>query len=81
MKVKMTIVTCAHETKYGVDTYTRVVKKDETVDEVIEAIQASCDYDPEKDGYGEYFDSDITELVVDTDDFEVVDEAAVGGDV
>ena len=70
MKIKLKIVTCTHETKYGVDIYTRVVKKNETTEEVIGLIQATCDYDEGNPDYCEFFNSDITELVIDTEDFE-----------
>jgi len=70
MKIKMKMVTCQHESKYGVDSHTRFVKKNESVDDVIESIKKECDFNESK--YGEYFDSNVEELIIDTDDFEKV---------
>lgn len=65
MKIKVRLTTATHETKYGIDGYVRVVKKNETVAGVIKAMQEECDFD-------EYFDSYTDAIVIDTDDFEEV---------
>lgn len=69
MKLKVRIVTGVHTSKDGVDAYTRIVKKNEKVENVIESMKAACDYDP--NGYNEYFDVYEQDLVLDTDDFEM----------
>lgn len=71
MKIKATVVSCQHETKYGVDNYTRLVKKNENPDDIIEMIKNECDFN--KNSGNEYFDSDIEEIVIDTDDFEIIE--------
>ena len=72
MKIKVRIIECTHESKYGVDTYARIVKKEENVEDIIEEIKSECDYD--ENGYNEYFDYEIKEEVINTDDFEEVEE-------
>lgn len=72
MKIKVQVASCKHETKHGVDSYVRFVKKNETVDDIIEEIKNECDYD--ENAADEYFDSDIEESIIDTNDFEEVKE-------
>lgn len=74
MKIKVRLVIGTHETKHGVDSYVRMVTKNETESDVIEALKAECDYDENERNYGEYFDCDIDEIIIDTNDFEVVAE-------
>ena len=71
MKIKATVVSCQHETKHGVDNYTRLVKKNENPDDIIEMIKNECDFN--ENSRNEYFDSDIEEIVIDTDDFEIIE--------
>lgn len=68
MKIKAKLVTCTHESKYGVTAYSRIVKKNQNPDDIIEEIKVQSDYN--KDGYNEYFDSDVTDIVIDTDEYE-----------
>lgn len=72
MKIRIPIVVGTHETKYGVDSYVRVIKKNETEKDVIEALQACCDYDEDNPGYNEYFDSYTDVIIIDMDDVEVM---------
>lgn len=72
MKIKVRIIECTHESKHGVDTYTRIVKKEDNIEDIIEEIKSECDYD--ENGYNEYFDYEINEEVINTDDFEEVEE-------
>ena len=46
------------------------MKKNESVDDVIESIKKECDYN--ESNYDEYFNSNFEELIIDTDDFEKV---------
>lgn len=70
MKIKAIIVTCQHTTKYGTDTYVRLQKKNECLENIIETIKAECDYD--ENGEQEYLDCDTAEVIIDTDDFEII---------
>ena len=72
MKIRIPIVVGTHETKYGVDSYVRVIKKNETEKDVIEALQSYCEYDEDDPGYNEYFDSYTDVIIIDTDDIEVM---------
>ena len=71
MKIKTTLISATHESKYGVSGYAALVKKDESINDVIESIKSQCDYD--ENGYNEYFNSDISEIVIDTNDYEAID--------
>lgn len=72
MKIKMRVVSCTHETRHGVDHYTKPVKKNENVQDVIDAIMKDCDYD--ENAGNEYFESDLEEVIIDTDDYEIIEE-------
>lgn len=72
MRIKVRIVKCTHETRYGVDHYISPVKKNENPVDVIDAIAKECGYD--EDETDEYFSSDFEEIIIDTDDFEVLAE-------
>lgn len=72
MKIKVRIVTCTHETRFGVDHYVRLVKKNENLQDVIDEIAKDCDYD--EAASNEYFDSNVEEAIIDTDDFEITTE-------
>lgn len=74
MKIRIPLVTATHETKYGVDSYVRVVKKDETVEDIVEKLKVECEYHESEDALdcNEHFDCDIDEIIIDTDDFEEV---------
>ena len=71
MKIKTTLISATHESKFGTSGYAALVKKNETVDSVIESIKSQCDYD--ENGRDEFFDSSISEIIIDTDDYESVD--------
>lgn len=73
MKIKVNLEVGTHETKHGVDSYVRVIKKNQPVKDVVEEMQSDCDYDEENPGRGEYFDSYTETIIIDTDDFEVVE--------
>ena len=69
MKIKLKLLECSHESKYGVDVYTRLVKKNESVSDVIEEIKSECDYDENR--YNEYFDYNERILEIDTDEYDI----------
>ena len=71
MKIKAKLVTATHETKYGTDYFSRIVKKNEIVDAVIDEIKDEADYD--ETNSHEYFDSNITDIIIDTDDYELAE--------
>ena len=49
MLIECKIVTCTHETKYGVGTYTEIVQKGESVEDIVNRICQNCDYDPNEE--------------------------------
>ena len=71
MKIKATLVSATHESKYGVSGYAALVKKNQSVADAIELIKSQCDYDENKTD--EYFDSNMSEIVIDTDDYKTVE--------
>lgn len=71
MKIKAKLVTCIHESKYRTDTFTRLVKKNEHLDTVIKEIMDEADYDG--NNINEYFNTQISEIIIDTDDYEIVE--------
>lgn len=71
MKIKAKLVTCIHESKYGTDAFTRLVKKNEHLDTVIKEIMDEADYDG--NNTNEYFNTQISEIIIDTDDYEIVE--------
>ena len=72
MKIKVNLVSCRHESRHGVNHFTRIAKKNENIDDIIEEIKWQSDFD--ENAADEYFDSDVETTVIDTDDFEHVEE-------
>lgn len=58
-----TLLTCIHETKYGVSVYASIHPNNEIALSRVEEVMAECDYD--ENSAGEYFNSDIEEVVFD----------------
>ena len=71
VKIKVRIVTCTHETKHGVDAYTKLVKKDESIHDVVASVMEACDYNEDQPARGEYFDYEVEHLIIDINDFEL----------
>lgn len=58
-----TLLTCVHETKYGTSVHASLHPNSEIALSHVEAVKDECDY--EADVAGEYFNSDIEEIVFD----------------
>ena len=72
MKIKLRIANCTHETRHGSDGYIGIIKKYENPDDIVDQIVKECEYDEDSDN--ETFECSIEEIVINTDDFEVVEE-------
>ena len=62
---RISVLTCTHETKHGVDTFVSLHPNREAAFEHIEAVQANCDYNPKNPERNEYFDYEVEEQVID----------------
>lgn len=63
MKKRVFVLTCVHETKYGIDTYVSLHPSVDKAIEHVEVVKTKCEYDPSN--YGEYFDFNFEQHVVD----------------
>ena len=72
---KLYILTCTHETRYGVDTYTSVHSTQVEALGYVENVKANCDYG--EYGDDEFFNYDITISVIDISRLEPVKEKTV----
>lgn len=62
---RISVLTCTHETKHGVDTFVSLHPSRDAALANIKAVQDSCDYNPENPERNEYFDYDVEEQVID----------------
>ncbi len=70
---KLFILTCRHETRFGVDFYTSPQPSVEKAEARVKSIMKNCDYDPENPGKDESFEHEIEECIIDVNMLQKVE--------
>ena len=67
MKKRIFVLVCVHETEHGIDNYISLHPSSRRALDWAKIVQKQCEYDP--NNYGEYFNADYQEHVIDMDLF------------